>query len=241
MLGRMKKAARPARYHEVATRFAELAASTPARADVEILEGLAAEYPDDAVIRLSFAAVLCGAGRRADGVAEYEEFLRANSADGETLAALAAEYAALGKRDEALDRYRRALDQLLHEHKTERACVTARSIAALSPESLDDAHRVIELARNGNPSAFPEALERYAVLCHAQGKMSQEVDAWKELLAFVPERVDARRELASAYTRILDSDSADRNAWEGLEAVDPGLAAELRVLLMCDGESAASG
>jgi tetratricopeptide (TPR) repeat protein len=117
----------------------------------------------------------------------------------------------------------------------------ARGIAALSPESLDDAHRVVELARNGCARALPEALERYAVLCHAQGKMAQEVAAWKELLAFVPERADARRELASAYTRILDSDPADEDAWQGLEAVDPGLAAELRVLLMCDGESADVG
>lgn len=238
MLGRMKKAARPARYHEVAIRFAELAASIPAPGDVDVLERLTAEYPGDVSIRLNLAAVLCGAGRRADGVAEYEEFLRANASDGRTLATLAAEYAILGKRDEAVDRYRRALDHLLHEHNTETACAVARSIAALSPESLDDAHRVVELARTGDPSALPEALERYAVLCHQHGKMAQEVAAWKELVALAPDRPDTRRELASAYTRILDSDPADRDAWEGLEAVDPGLAAELRVLLMCDDASA---
>ena len=238
MLGRMKKAARPARYHEVATRFAECAASSPAAADVDLLERLAGEYPDDVAIRLNLAAVLCGAGRRADGVAEYEEFLLANTADGHTLAALAAEYAILGKRHEAIDRYRRALDHLLHEHDTESACGVARSIADLSPASLEDAHRVVELARNGNPSGLANALERYAILCHAQGKMAQEVAAWTELLALVPERTDARRELASAYTRILDSDPADADAWAGLETVDPGLAAELSVLLMLGGEDA---
>jgi tetratricopeptide (TPR) repeat protein len=241
ILGGLKKASRPARYHEVAVRFAELAGASPAPSDVDVLRRLAAEYPGDASIRLNLAAVLCGAGRRAEGVAEYEEFLSTNAADGNALAALAAEYAALGKRDEALDRYRRALDHLLHEHNTEAACAVARGIAALSPASLDDAHRVVELARSGSPRALPEALERYAVLCHAQGKMAQEVAAWKELLAFVPERADARRELASAYTRILDSDPADADAWTGLEAVDSGLAAELRVLLMCDGESADVG
>ena len=236
MLGRMKKAARPARYHEVATRFAEIAASNPAPADVELLEQLAGEFPEDLAMRLNFAAVLCGAGRRADGVAEYEEFLLTNTADGRTLAALAAEYALLGKRDEATDRYRRALDHLLHEHDTEGACAVARSIAALSPTSLDDALRVVELARKGNQTALPDALERYAILCHAQGKMSQEVAAWSELLAVVPDHADARRELTSAYTRILDSDPADRDAWKGLEVVDPGLAAELSVLLMLEGD-----
>jgi tetratricopeptide (TPR) repeat protein len=238
MLGGLKKPKRPARYHDVAIRFAELAASIPAPADVDVLEALADEFPGDASIRLNLAAVLCGAGRRADGVAEYEEFLRANVADGSTLATLAGEYAMLGKRDEAVDRYRRALDLLLHEHKTESACAVAGSIAALSPESLDDAHRVVELTRTGNPSALPEALERYALLCHSQGKMAQEVAAWKELLAFAPGRADVRRQLSSAYTRILDSDSADVAAWEGLESVDPGLAAEHRVLLMLDCESA---
>jgi tetratricopeptide (TPR) repeat protein len=187
-------------------------------------------------MRLNFAAVLCGTGHRADGVAEYEEFLQTHKADGRTLAALAAQYALLGKRDEAIDRYRRALDQLLHERETEKACAVARSIADLTPDSLDDAHRVVELTRNGNPSALPEALERYAVLCHAQGKMAQEVAAWSELLALVPDRADARRELTSAYTRILDIDSADSDAWKGLEAVDPGLATQLRVLLMLDGD-----
>jgi hypothetical protein len=39
----------------------------------------------------------------------------------------------------------------------------------------------------------------------------------------------------------LDSDPADAEAWEGLEVVDSGLAAELRVLLMCDGDSAGVG
>ena len=238
MLGGMKKASRPAHYHDVALRFSELAAATPAPADLDLLERLAAEYPDDVPIRLNLAAALCGSGRRAEGVAEYEEIVRVNSVDGLTLAALAAEYATLGKRDEAVDRYRRALDHLLHEHKTDRACAVARSIAALSPTSLDDAHRVVELARGGDPSTMPDALERYAVLSHAQGKMSQEVAAWKELLAIVPDRAEVRRELASAYTRILDSDPADRDAWRGLDDVDPGLAAELRVLLMVDDECA---
>src|SRR5580693_4229234 len=126
LLGGIKKAARPARYHEVAVRFAELAGASPAPGDVDVLRRLAAEYPADVSIRLNLAAVLC----RAEGVAEYEEFLSTNAADGSALAALAAEYAALGKRDEALDRYRRALDHLLHEHKTEEACAAARGIAA---------------------------------------------------------------------------------------------------------------
>ncbi|HEY5094495.1 MAG TPA: hypothetical protein VII69_05165 [Candidatus Eremiobacteraceae bacterium] len=235
MLGGLKKAARPAHYHEVATRFAEFAASSPAPADVDLVERLAAEFPDDVAIRLSFAAVLCGSGRRADGVAEYEEFLLTNAADGRTLAALAAEYAILGKRDEALDRFRRALDHLLNERKGKDACDAARGIAALNPESLDDAQRVVELARSGDTSELPEALERYAFLCHSQGKMSQEVAAWRELLAVIPDRADVHRELASAYTRILDSDPADAEAWAGLEAIDPGLAAELSVLLMLGG------
>ena len=238
MLGGLKKAARPAHYHEVATRYAEVAAANPAPADVELVERLAAEFPDDVAIRLNLAAVLCGAGRRADGVAEYEEFLLTNSADGRTLAALAAEYAMLGKRDEALDRYRRALDHLLHERKGKDACDAARGIAALLPESLDDAQRVVELARSGDTSELPEALERYAGLCHTQGKMSQEVAAWRELLAVTPDRADVHRELASAYTRILDSDPADADAWAGLEVVDPSLAAELSVLLMLSGDQA---
>lgn len=238
MLGNMKKASRPAHYHDVAIRFSELAAASPAPADLALLERLAAEYPDDVPIRRNFAAALCGTGRRAEGVAEYEEIVRADSVDGQSLAALAAEYAILGKRDEAVERYRRALDHLLHEHRTDRACAVARSIAALSPSSLDDAHRVVELARGGDPSTLPDALERYAVLSHAQGKMSQEVSAWRELLALSPHRAEVRRELASAYTRILDSDPADSDAWEGLDDVDPGLAAELRVLLMIDDESA---
>jgi tetratricopeptide (TPR) repeat protein len=238
MLGGMKKASRPPHYHDVAIRFSELAAATPAPADLDLLERLAAEYADDVPIRVSLAAALCGTGRRAEGVAEYEEIVRANAVDGLTLAALAAEYAILGKRDEAVDRYRRALDHLLHEHKTDRACAVARSIAALSPSSLDDAHRVVELARGGDPSTLPDALERYAILSHAQGKMSQEVAAWKELLGLAPDRAEVRRELASAYTRILDSDSGDRDAWKGLDDVDPGLAAELRVLLMVGDECA---
>lgn len=238
MLGGLKKAARPAHYHEVATRFAEFAASSPAPSDVDLVERLSAEFPDDVAMRLNFAAVLCGAGRRADGVAEYEEFLLTNAADGRTLAALAAEYAILGKRDEALDRYRRALDHLLQERKGKDACDAARGIAALSPESLDDAQRVVDLSRSGDISELPEALERYAVLCHSQGKMSQEVAAWRELLAVTPDRADVHRELASAYTRILDSDPADAEAWAGLEAVDPALAAELSVLLMLGGDFA---
>ena len=236
MLGGMKKASRPAHYHDVAIRFSELAAASPAPSDLDLLERLAAEYPDDVPIRLNLAAALCGTGRRAEGDAEYEEIVRANSVNGLTLASLAAEYAILGKRDEAVDRYRRALDLLVHEHKTDRACTVARSIAALSPSSLDDAIRVVELARGGDRSTLPDALERYAVLSHSQGKMSQEVAAWKELLALSPERAEVRRELAGAYTRILDSDPADRDAWEGLDAVDPGLAAELRVLLMVGDE-----
>jgi tetratricopeptide (TPR) repeat protein len=232
ILGKLKKATKSARHQEAARRFAELAAAAPSPGDIELLERLTADYPADTFIRAAFAAALCAAGRRAEGVAEFEECVRKSPGDGRVLAALASEYAALGKRDEALDRFRRGLDCLLHDHLTEAACAAARGIAALQPSSLDDAVRVVALAREGDPAALPGALERFAALCHGEGKMEQEAAAWAELLLLSPERDDVRRELAGAYTRILDSDANDTDAWRGLEAADPGLAAELRVLLM---------
>jgi hypothetical protein len=131
-----------------------------------------------------------------------------------------------------LERYGRALDALLKDRHVEAACGAARGIAALSPTSIDDAARVVRLAREGDRSSLPAALERYAVLCHGEGKMGQEADAWRELAELCPDRADVRQNLAGAYTRILDGDPRDEEAWRGLEHADPGLASQLHVILM---------
>jgi tetratricopeptide (TPR) repeat protein len=230
--GQPKKAARGAGHVDAARRFAALAAASPGPKDIELLAALAAEYPVDATIRCGYAASLASNGKRVEAVGEYEDWIRANPKDGAALAALAADYAALGRREEALERYGRALDALLSAHLVEAACGAARGIAALSPASIDDAARVVRLAREGDRSSLPLALERYAVLCHGEGKMGQEADAWRELAELCPDRADVRQKLAGAYTRILDGDPGDEEAWRGLELADPGLASQLHVILM---------
>lgn len=232
LFGRPKKAARGAGHVHAARRFAAIAAGSAGPEDIELLAALAAEYPADATIRCGYAAALASNGKRVEAVAEYEDWIRDNPKDGSALAAVAAAYAALGRREEALERYGRALDALLHDRDVEAACGAARGIASLSPTSIDDAARVVHLAREGDRSSLPSALERYAVLCHGEGKMGQEADAWRELAELCPERPDVRQKLAGAYTRILDGDPRDEEAWRGLERTDPGLASELHVILM---------
>ncbi len=234
--GRPKKAARSEHRLDAARRFAAFACATPSSSDESTMAALAAEFPFDCTIRCAYAATLAGAGKLVEAVGENEEWLRANPKDGAALAALAAVYATLGRRDEALERYARALDMLLGDHQVEAACAAARGIAALSPTSIDDAARVLRLAREGDPSTLPAALERYAVLCHAEGKMGQEAAAWSELAELCPSRADIRQKLSGAYTRILDIDPRDEEAWRGLERSDPSLASQLHVLLMPVGD-----
>ncbi|HLJ84107.1 MAG TPA: hypothetical protein VKT51_08055 [Candidatus Eremiobacteraceae bacterium] len=232
LFGRPKKAARGDGHINAARRFAAISAASAGPEDIELLAALAAEYPADAMIRCGYAASLAANGKRVEAVAEYEDWIRDNPNDGSALAALAADYAALGRREEALERYGRALDAFLNDRDVEAACGAARGIASLSPASIDDAARVVHLAREGDRSSLPTALERYAVLCHGEGKMGQEADAWRELAELCPERADVRQKLAGAYTRILDGDPRDEDAWRGLERTDPGLASELHVILM---------
>jgi tetratricopeptide (TPR) repeat protein len=232
LFGRPKKVARGAGHVDAARRFAAIASASPGAGDIDLLAALASEYPADATIRCGYAASLASNGKRVEAVGEYEDWIRANPTDGSALASLAADYALLGRREEALDRYGRALDALLNDRHVEAACGAARCIAALSPASIDDAARVVRLAREGDRSSLPAALERYAVLCHGEGKMGQEADAWRELADLSPERADVRQKLAGAYTRILDGDPHDEEAWRGLEQADPGLASQLHVILM---------
>jgi len=51
------------------------------------------------------------------------------------------------------------------------------------------------------------------------------------LLSLAPERKDVKDRLASIYTRILDVDPDDGDAWVGLAAIDEPLAEQLRVIL----------
>lgn len=236
LFGRVKKPVRSTAREYAARRFAALACAAPSSDDIPLLAKLAAEFPKDATIRCAYAGSLASAGRRVEAIAEYEEWVRTNPKDGRALAALAAEYAALGRREEALERFGRALDALLAARSVEAACSAARGIAALTPASLEDAARVVSLARDGDPKSLPAALERYAVLCHGEGKMGQEADAWRELADLCPDRADVREKLAGAYTRILDGDPRDEDAWRGLERTDPGLASQLHVILMPVGD-----
>lgn len=183
-------------------------------------------------LRRMLAAMLARTRRTSEAIGEYEELLKVGTPDAQSLQALAQLYIAAGKTSLASDRLRRAIDRSIAEGDVVEASRAAGRLAQLLPDSLEAAVQHAALLRNVGDDSLIPALERLAQMYQAAEKLSLEVSVCREILALKPGRDDVKRRLASLYTRILDMDPHDDDAWQGLRVVDPELAEQIAVLLM---------
>lgn len=183
-------------------------------------------------LRRMLAQTLVATGNSSEAIAEYEEYLKAGTPDAPSLRALADLYAAAGKVTLALDRLHRAVDRSIAEGDVAGAAVSAGRIVDLTPNSLEAAVQHATLLRNINDEHLLGALERLATLYRGMEKLSAEVSICREILALAPGRSDIKARLTSLYTRILEMDPHDDDAWQGLRTVDPDCAEQVSVLLM---------
>jgi tetratricopeptide (TPR) repeat protein len=183
-------------------------------------------------LRRLLAQMLAASGRSSDAIAEYEEFLKAGTPDAPSLRAVAELYVAAGKMNVALDRLRRAIERGIAEGDISGAALAAGRIVDLTPDSLEAAVQHATLLRNLGDDRLLGALERLAALYRAAEKLSAEVSTCREILSLAPGRADVKARLTSLYTRILEMDPHDDDAWQGLRTVDPDCADQVAVLLM---------
>jgi tetratricopeptide (TPR) repeat protein len=183
-------------------------------------------------LRRMLAQMLVAAGKASDAIAEYEEYLKAGTPDASSLRALADLYAAADKQNLALDRLHRAIDRSIADGDIAGAAIAAGRIVDLTPDSLEAALQHATLLRNIGDDRLLGALERLAALYRAAEKLSAEVSVCREILALAPARADIKARLTSLYTRILEMDPHDDDAWQGLRVVDPDCAEQIAVLLM---------
>lgn len=183
-------------------------------------------------LRRLLAQMLVASGHSSDAIAEYEEFLKAGTPDAPSLRALADLYVAAGKVNLALDRLHRAIDRSIAEGDISGAAAAAGRIVDLTPDSLEAAVQHATLLRNIGDERLLGALERLATLYRAAEKLSAEVSTCREILSLAPGRSDVKARLTSLYTRILEMDPHDDDAWQGLRTVDPDCAEQVAVLLM---------
>ena len=218
--------------HESARKLAEL--SVRAEPDDELIDALEAAadaYPEDKEIRRAHCRVLVDAGRIGEAIAELEERLQAHPDDAEDLIDVSGLYEKTQRADLAVDRLRRAVDQLVATGDLARAIPAAKRMIDLEPLSLETATDLVTLLRAHDPKLLVEGIEHLADVYRTRGKLGQEAAACCELLSLAPDRSDVKDRLASIYTRILDVDPDDGDAWVGLAAIDEPLADQLRVIL----------
>ncbi len=216
-----------------AQRLATLASEANASSEdvIEALEHACRAFDQDRSIRIAYAQALADGGRIGDAIAEFEERLQSSPDDASSLLDVASLYERAGRNDLAVDRLRRAVDALVASGDVDGAIGAARRLIALEPGSLEDAADLVALLRTGDAPLLAEGLEHLADVYRERGKLGQEASACAELFSLRPERVDIRSRLSSIYTRILEVDPDDPDAWIGLAAVDENLADQLRVLL----------
>jgi tetratricopeptide (TPR) repeat protein len=224
---------------DAARRLAQLASDAPIDDElIEALERACAEFADDRPIRRAYARVLAGAGRVGEAIAEFEERLQSNANDAEDLFDVADLYERAGRIDLAVDRLRRAVDLHVGAKDIDGAIRSARRLIVLEPESLETASDLVSILRSRDPALLAEGVEHLADVYRDRGKVGQEAEACRELLALLPDREDVKQRLSGIYTRILEVDPDDQEAWLGLASIDEPLADQLRVLLASE-ESAA--
>jgi len=241
-----KKSKHAAARVQAARRLAELSIQQADAASAEIIEALghaSAECPEDRDVRRAYSRALANAGRIGEAIAEFEERLQADPDDREDLTDVASLYERAGRIDQAVDRLRRAIDLDVAASDLDAAVSAARKLIVLEPQSLENAADLVSILRARDPALLAEGVEHLADLYRERGKLGQESAACSELLALQPDRTDIRNRLASIFTRILEVDPDDQDAWIGLAAVDEPLADQLRVLLLREdgGSPAASG
>ena len=217
---------------ESARKLAELsAAATPDDQLIDALEAASEAFPDEKDIRRAHCRALADAGRIGEAIAEFEERLQSHPDEAEDLIDVSALYERTQRGDLAVDRLRRAVDQLVAAGDLARAIPAAKRLIGLEPSSLETATDLVTLLRAHDPKLLVEGIEHLADLYRTRGKLGQEAAACCELLSLAPDRADVRDRLASIYTRILDVDPDDGDAWVGLAAIDEPLAEQLRVIL----------
>jgi tetratricopeptide (TPR) repeat protein len=183
-------------------------------------------------LRRILAAMLARTRRIGEAIGEYEELLKIGTPDAQSLQALAQLYVTAGKTNLATDRLRRAIDRSIAEGDIVEASRAAGRLAELLPESFEAAVQYASLLRNVGDDGLVGALDRLMQMYQAAEKLSLEVSVCREILEIKPGRDDVKRRLASLYTRILEMDPHDDDAWQGLRVVDPELAEQIAVLLM---------
>jgi tetratricopeptide (TPR) repeat protein len=229
---KLKGGARAARL-DAARRFAQLAMTgEPDAATLDTFARLAAEFPADESIRIAYAGSLAGAGRDSEAINEYEEGLALAQGDARSLTAVAILYERSGRADLAIERLHRAVDLFVASQELDAAVDAARRLITLEPSSLERASDLVAILRAREPVLLAGAIEHLANVYREREKLGQEADACRELLTLTPERDDVKTRLAAIYTRILEVDPDDCDAWFGLASVDESLAGQLRVLLL---------
>lgn len=226
-----KKSKRAAGKLAAARRLAELSADASGDELTEALGRASAEFSEDRDVRRAYSRALANAGRVGEAIAEFEERLQRDPDDCEDLTDVAALYERAGRVDQALDRLRRAIDLHVASNDLDAAVSAARKLIVLEPQSLESASDLVSILRARDPALLAEGVEHLADLYRERGKLGQESAACSELLTLQPDRADIRNRLASIFTRILEVDPDDQDAWIGLAAIDEPLADQLRVLL----------
>jgi tetratricopeptide (TPR) repeat protein len=217
---------------ESARKLAQLSIDAqPSDELIDALEAAAEAYPDEKEIRRAHGRALCEAGRIGEAIAELEERLQAHPEDTDDLIDVSELYERTKRPDLAVDRLRRAVDQLVAAGDLARAIPAAKRLIDLEPLSLETASDLVSLLRAHDPKLLVEGIEHLADIYRTRGKLGQEAAACCELLSLAPDRGDVKDRLASIYTRILDVDPDDGDAWVGLAAIDEPLAEQLRVIL----------
>jgi len=123
--------------HESARKLAELSiGAEPDDALIDALEAAAGAYPDDKAISRALCRALSQAGRVGEAISELEERLQAHPEDTEDLEDVSELYERTQRTELAVDRLRRAVDQLVATGDLARAIPAAKRLIALQPLSL---------------------------------------------------------------------------------------------------------
>lgn len=208
LLGRVEKNPLGPERLRVATKYAELTrTASPTEDTLEMLEDIANEFPDSAVIRRAAADGLRNAGYASDAIEEYRYCWKLEPHEGDIPVRLSELYAALGRTDEALEHLRKGIKLHAEAHEYEQVADRAMRFIDLNPDDLDDVFVSFELLSGEVLRKHVPSLDHLGVLVRRDPSRPA---AWRSA---------AEQRLVDLYARVLEIDNRNAAARRGINVL----------------------
>jgi tetratricopeptide (TPR) repeat protein len=216
-LGKREQSALGDQRETVANKYAQVArGAPPSEGTLDVLAGLAIEFPNDFDVRVANADVLLHAGYLLDALDEYKASKALHRDDVDIDVKLGELYCQLGRPDDATGHARRA--SLEYAKAGNDAAVTALAVRLLdfAPSAFDSSFAAFDSLNADMLAKHVDELDRVAGLF---GRAAVSDSTLRAAAVF---------KLTSCYEKLIVRDRSDQKLWQALTNADADAADRLR-------------